>query len=97
MTKMTFRQALAICAVAAALPAAAVAQGKDPKLVTCAELMAMQEEERMQMLQALVAASADALELNDLVTGTTAIGPIIDVCTANPEMLVMDAAMGMKR
>jgi hypothetical protein len=93
---MTFRLTVAICAVAAALPAAALAQAKDPKLVTCAELMAMQADERMQMLQALVAASSDALALDDLVSSTTEIGPIMEVCTANPEMLVMDAAMGMK-
>ncbi len=96
MTKMTQTLAFAFAALILAGPTAALAQDKDPKLVTCAELMAMDAGAQQKFLQALVEASADALDLNDLVTEGTATGPIMQVCEGNPEMMAIDAAMSLR-
>jgi len=97
MTNPTVKLAFALSALILATPTALFAQDKDLKLVTCAELLAMDAEAQMKFTQALVAASADALDLNDLVAEGGTIGPMIQVCQGNPEMMAMDAAMSMKK
>jgi hypothetical protein len=97
MTKMTTTLACALSALILTGPTGALAQDKDPKLVSCAELIAMDEAAQKAFLDALVASSADALDLNDLVTEGTVIGPIMEVCKGNPEMMAMDAAMSVQK
>ena len=97
MNKTRIARAIAISAVAVFAPLGALAQTKDAKMVTCVDLMAMTPDAQMELAKALVAASANALDLNDLVAGTTTIGPVIEVCKANPDMMAMDAAMSLKK
>lgn len=97
MNKFKVACAVAISAVGVFAPLCAFAQTKDVKLVTCVDLMAMTPEAQMELAKALVAASANALDLNDLVAGTTTIGPVLEACKANPDMMAMDAAMSLKK
>lgn len=97
MTKTTMTLAFALSALVLQAPGAALAQDKEPKLVTCAELMEMDEAAQKAFLDAMVAASADALDLNDLVAEGTVVGPIMEVCAGNPEMMAMDAAMSVQK
>jgi hypothetical protein len=97
MIKPTMKAAFAFSVLVLLAPVGAIAQDKEPKLVSCAELMAMDEAAQKAFLDALVAASADALDLNDLVTQGTVIGPIMEVCKGNPEMMAMDAAMSLQK
>jgi hypothetical protein len=77
-------------------PAVAQAQTKDAKLVTCSELLAMDAAAQKSFLQEMVAASADADTLDDLVADDSSIGPVIQVCEGNPSMLAMEAVVSLK-
>jgi hypothetical protein len=96
LTNMTAKLPFALAALILIGPSGAVAQDKDPKLVSCAELMAMDAEAQRKFLESLVAASANALDLNDLVASGAPVGPMRDLCAGNPDMMAMDAAMSVQ-
>jgi hypothetical protein len=72
------------------------AQEKDPKLVTCAELIAMDAAAQTRFVDSMIAASSDADNLDDLVADS-ATGPIVQVCQGNPAMLALEAAKSVQR
>lgn len=93
--KMTSRYAIALVMLAGA-PLAAAAQDTNARTITCAQFIAMNPEEQMKIANLLVAESSNALELNDLATGTAG-GPLVDACSANMELMAFDVMMAMKK
>jgi hypothetical protein len=96
MTIATRWLAFALSAAALIGPTALHAQGDDPGSVSCAELLAMDSAAQMAFLRLLIAASANALDLNDLVASGRMSDPMRDACAAHPDSMAMDAAMSMQ-
>jgi hypothetical protein len=89
MTK-TITAAAALSLTAMIVAAAAQAQ-TDPKLMTCAQLMASQDAEMAAFKKQLAEQSAYYEDLNDFVADDAMIGRVVGICAGNPEMMAAEA------